>query len=48
MPRKTPLREKIEALRRFYRQEGRLPGYAEMLKLFGYQNGAVERIKAGS
>ena len=38
MPRKTPLREKIEALRRFYRQEGRLPGYAEMLKLFGYRS----------
>lgn len=38
MARKMHLQEKIEALRRFYREEGRVPGYAEMLKLFQYRS----------
>ena len=38
MPRKMQIQEKIEALRRFYRQEGRAPGYAEMLALFKYRS----------
>ncbi len=38
MPRKLDLNEKVRALRRFYQQEGRVPGYAEMLKVFGYRS----------
>lgn len=38
MPRKLNLDEKILALRRFYRQERRLPGYAEMLVIFEYRS----------
>jgi len=38
MPRKLDLGEKVRALRRFYQQEGRAPGYAEMLRLFGYRS----------
>ena len=38
MPRPMPIQEKIEALRRFHRQEGRAPGYAEMLALFKYRS----------
>lgn len=30
--------EKITALRSFYRQEGRVPSYAEMAELFGYRS----------
>ncbi len=38
MPRTLDLNDKVGKLRRFYRQEGRVPGYAEMLKLFGYHS----------
>ncbi len=38
MPRKTDWEEKIRALRRFYRREKRVPGYAEMMDLFGYRS----------
>jgi repressor LexA len=38
MPRKTNLEAKVRALRDFYRAEGRVPGYEEMLKLFGYRS----------
>lgn len=38
MSRKMHIQEKIEALRRFHRQEGRAPGYAEMLALFKYRS----------
>ncbi|HEY8241156.1 MAG TPA: transcriptional repressor LexA [Kiritimatiellia bacterium] len=38
MPRKTDLAAKLKALRDFYRREGRVPGYAEMLELFGYRS----------
>jgi SOS regulatory protein LexA len=36
---------KVKALRDFYRREGRVPGYAEMLDLFGYRSkNAVYRL----
>ncbi|MFH0908391.1 MAG: transcriptional repressor LexA [bacterium] len=38
MPRKTNLEDKIDRLRRFSRQENRVPGYAEMLALFEYRS----------
>lgn len=38
MPRKTDLEDKIDRLRRFFRQENRVPGYAEMLALFEYRS----------
>ena len=38
MPRKTNLEDKIDRLRRFFRQENRVPGYAEMLALFEYRS----------
>ena len=38
MPRKMDLEDKIKKLRMFFRQERRLPGYAEMLKLFDYRS----------
>jgi repressor LexA len=38
MPRTVNLVEKISALRRFYRQERRLPSYSEMLPVFGYKS----------
>ncbi len=38
MPRKLDLNEKIRKLRQFYREEGRAPGYLEMLKLFRYRS----------
>ncbi|HOW98108.1 MAG TPA: LexA family transcriptional regulator [Kiritimatiellia bacterium] len=38
MSREMHIQEKIEALRRFHRQEGRAPGYAEMLALFKYRS----------
>ncbi len=38
MPRKTNLNEKLERLRAFVRAEGRLPGYREMLGVFGYRS----------
>ncbi len=45
MPRTTDLNAKLELLRSFHRQEGRAPGYAEMLTLFGYRSkNAVHRL----
>lgn len=38
MPRKTNIREKVDALRDFYAAERRIPGYNEMLTLFGYKS----------
>jgi repressor LexA len=38
MPRKLDLEQKIQRLREFYREEGRVPGYEEMLHLFGYRS----------
>ena len=38
MPRKLDLKEKVQKLRDFLRVEGRAPGYAEMLALFGYRS----------
>jgi len=38
MPRKININEKVAQLRRFYQQEARVPGYAEMLKLFNYRS----------
>lgn len=45
MPRKRDLAGKIEQLRGFYRRERRVPGYKEMLELFGYRSkNAVYRL----
>jgi repressor LexA len=45
MPRKRDLAGKIEQLRFFYRRERRVPGYKEMLDLFGYRSkNAVYRL----
>lgn len=38
MPRTMQIHEKIRRFRAFYREEKRMPGYAEMLKLFGYRS----------
>jgi repressor LexA len=38
MPRRTDIQEKVRHLRLFYRQENRLPGYNEMLRIFGYRS----------
>ncbi len=38
MPAQSSLPEKAALLRRFYRREQRLPGYTEMLNLFGYRS----------
>jgi repressor LexA len=38
MPRKLDLEDKIQRLREFYREEKRVPGYGEMLTLFGYRS----------
>lgn len=38
MPRKTNIREKVDSLREFYAAERRIPGYNEMLTLFGYKS----------
>jgi repressor LexA len=38
MPRKLNLNEKVGKLRDFYQAEKRVPGYAEMLSLFGYRS----------
>ncbi|TFH15071.1 MAG: repressor LexA [Lentisphaerales bacterium] len=51
MPRKTDLAGKLQALRSFYRKEGRMPGYSEMLSLFEYQSknavhGLLEKFRA--
>lgn len=45
MPRKTDINAKAKAIRDFLRQHGRLPGYKEMLDLFGYSSkNAVYRL----
>ena len=38
MPRKTDIKEKVAKLRQFLARENRLPGYNEMLALFGYRS----------
>jgi SOS regulatory protein LexA len=38
MPRKTNIEEKVAKLRAFLTREKRMPGYGEMLKLFGYRS----------
>lgn len=38
MPRKINLENKIQRLREFYHEERRVPGYDEMLTLFGYRS----------
>ena len=38
MPRKTDIHEKAERLRTFLAHNRRVPGYNEMLKLFGYRS----------
>lgn len=38
MPRTTDIRDRVTRLRGFLARERRLPGYAEMLKLFGYRS----------
>jgi SOS regulatory protein LexA len=38
MPRTIDMREKVQRLRGFYARERRIPGYNEMLKLFGYRS----------
>ena len=38
MPRKVNIREKVDALRAFHAREHRVPGYNEMLDLFGYRS----------
>lgn len=49
MPRVLDVNDRIRKLRQFFRQEGRAPSYAEMLKLFGYRSknavhGLVRRL----
>jgi len=38
MPRVTDVKEKARRLKAFFKQQNRLPGYNEMLKLFGYHS----------
>jgi repressor LexA len=38
MPRKTDINEKANRLRAFLQREKRMPGYNEMLKIFGYRS----------
>ena len=38
MKKRVPWMDKVRELRAFHRREGRLPGYAEMLELFGYRS----------
>lgn len=38
MPRKLNIRDKANALRAFFLQEKRMPGYNEMLRLFNYRS----------
>jgi len=38
MPRKTNMQEKVNRLRTFVAREKRMPGYNEMLRLFGYRS----------
>jgi SOS regulatory protein LexA len=51
MPRKIDIREKVSLLRSFYATERRVPGYNEMLSLFGYRSknavfGLLRRLQA--
>ena len=51
MPRATQIHEKIRRLRAFYREEKRMPGYTEMLKLFDYRSknsvfGLLQKLEA--
>ncbi len=51
MPRVMQIHEKIRRLRAFYREEKRMPGYAEMLKLFDYRSknsvfGLLQKLEA--
>jgi SOS regulatory protein LexA len=50
MPRKTDVPEKVRKLKAFFLREKRLPGYNEMLKLFGYRSknavfGLLEKLR---
>ncbi len=38
MPRKTDIEKKIKDLKAFYRANGRMPGYTEMLDIFQYRS----------
>lgn len=38
MPRKTNISEKVTQLRNFYTAKRRIPGYNEMLEIFGYRS----------
>jgi SOS regulatory protein LexA len=38
MPRKMDVQEKVRKLREFHQRENRMPGYNEMLQLFGYRS----------
>jgi SOS regulatory protein LexA len=38
MPRKVDVKVKVGRLRMFWRKENRLPGYEEMLEIFGYKS----------
>ncbi|NLE67409.1 MAG: repressor LexA [Lentisphaerae bacterium] len=38
MPRKTDIQAKLQKLRRFFRENRRMPGYNEMLELFDYRS----------
>ena len=38
MPRTLEIGEKVAKLRAFFRNEQRMPGYQEMLELFGYNS----------
>lgn len=38
MPRRTNLQQKVNALRAFFARERRVPGYNEMLDVFGYRS----------
>lgn len=45
MPKTLNLDARVQALRRFYRTEERVPSYAEMLGIFGYRSkNAVHRL----
>lgn len=45
MPRVTDISKKVRSLKRFYRKHRRVPGYEEMLKIFGYSSkNAVYRL----
>ena len=38
MPRKLDINDRVRSLRKFFAEENRLPGYNEMLGLFGYRS----------